>query len=75
VNVSKSSDSEHLNNMCSKRQYPSRVLLNIYMNDGEFSDIETFQHSTKTIPLFMTGHKNCRQADYNNGRRILCSQN
>ena len=27
------------------------------MNDGEFSDIEIFQHSGKGIPLFMTGHK------------------
>jgi len=45
------------------------------MNDREFSDIENFQHSGKGIPLFMTGHKNCLQADYNNGRRILCSQN
>jgi hypothetical protein len=24
------------------------------MNDGEFSDIEIFQHSGKGIPLFMT---------------------
>jgi hypothetical protein len=34
------------------------------MNDREFSDIEIFQHSEKGIPLFMTGHKNCQQADY-----------
>jgi hypothetical protein len=34
------------------------------MNDREFSDIEIFQHSGKVIPLFMTGHKNCLQADY-----------
>jgi hypothetical protein len=34
------------------------------VNDGEFSDIENFQHSGKGIPLFMTGHKNCLQADY-----------
>jgi hypothetical protein len=34
------------------------------MNDREFSDIEIFQHSRKGIPLFMTGHKNCLQADY-----------
>jgi hypothetical protein len=34
------------------------------MNDREFSDIEIFQHSGKGIPLFMTGHKNCLQADY-----------
>jgi len=45
------------------------------MNDREFSDIEIFQHSGKGIPQFMTGHKNFLQADYNNGRRILCSQN
>jgi len=45
------------------------------MNDREFPDIEIFQHSRKGIPLFMTGHKNCLQADYNSGRRILCSQN
>jgi hypothetical protein len=34
------------------------------MNDREFSDIEIFQHSGKGIPLFMTGHKKCLQADY-----------
>jgi hypothetical protein len=34
------------------------------MNEREFSDIEIFQHSGKGIPLFMTGHKNCLQADY-----------
>jgi len=45
------------------------------MNDVEFSDIEIFQHSGKGIPLFTAGHKNCLQADYNIGRRILCSQN
>jgi hypothetical protein len=44
------------------------------MNDTEFSDIEIFQHSGKGIPLFMTGH-NFLQNDYNNERRILCSQN
>jgi hypothetical protein len=44
------------------------------MNDREFSDIEVFQHSGKGIPLFMIGHKNCLQADYN-GQRILRSQN
>jgi len=37
------------------------------MNDREFSDIQIFQHSGKGIPLFMTGHKNCLHADYNNG--------
>ena len=35
------------------------------MNDREFSDIEIFQHSGKGIPLFVTCHKNCLQADYN----------
>jgi len=45
------------------------------MNDREFSDIEIFQHSGKGILLFMTSRKNCLQADYNNERRILCSQN
>jgi hypothetical protein len=34
------------------------------MSAREFSDIEIFQHSGKGIPLFMTGHKNCLQADY-----------
>jgi hypothetical protein len=35
--------------------------MEVFMNDREFSDIETFQHSGKGIPLFMTGHKNCLQ--------------
>jgi hypothetical protein len=34
------------------------------MSDREFSDNQIFQHSGKAIPLFMTGHKNCLQADY-----------
>jgi hypothetical protein len=34
------------------------------MSDREFSDIQIFQHSGKGIPLFVTGHKNCLQADY-----------
>jgi hypothetical protein len=38
------------------------------MNYRKFSDIEIFQHSEKGIPLFMTGHKNVLQADFNNGR-------
>jgi hypothetical protein len=38
--------------------------MEVFMNDREFSDIEIFQHSGKVIPLFMTGHKNCLQADY-----------
>jgi hypothetical protein len=41
--------------------------MEVFMNDPEFSDTE--------IPLLMTGHKSFLQADYNNGRRILCSQN
>jgi hypothetical protein len=45
------------------------------MNDREFSDIEIFQYSEKGIPLFMTGNKNGLQANYDNGGRILCSQN
>jgi hypothetical protein len=49
--------------------------MEVFMNDWKFSDIEIFQHSGKEMPLLMTGHKNCLQADYNNGRRILCSQN
>ena len=63
--------------MCSNCQRPSRAFLNmeVFMNDREFSDVEIFQHSGKGIPLFMTGHKHCLQADYNNGRRIICSQN
>jgi hypothetical protein len=34
------------------------------MSDREFSDIQIFQNPGKEIPLFMTGHKNCLQADY-----------
>ena len=49
--------------------------MEVFINDRKFSDIEIFQRSGKGIPLFMTGHKNYLQADYNNGRRILCSQN
>jgi len=45
------------------------------MNDREFSDIKIFQHLGKGIPLFMTGHKNCLQASYNNGWHIFYSQN
>jgi hypothetical protein len=40
----------------------------------EFSETENLQHSWKGRSLFMTGHKDCLQADYNNGRHILCSQ-
>ena len=49
--------------------------MEVFMNDREFSNIEIFQHLGKGIALFMTGHKNCLQTDYINGRRILCSQN
>jgi hypothetical protein len=61
VNVSKISDPERLNSIC-----VANVFLNIevFMNDREFSDIQIFQHSGKGIPLFMTGHKNCLQADW-----------
>ena len=77
MNVSKSSDPERLNNICVANVRPSRVFLNmeVFMHDQEFSDIEILQHLGKRIPLFMTSHKKCLQADYNNGRRILCSQN
>jgi hypothetical protein len=38
--------------------------MEVFMSDPEFSDIQIFQHSGKGIPLFMTGHKNCLEADY-----------
>jgi hypothetical protein len=38
--------------------------MEVFTSDREFSDIEIFQHMGKAIPLFMTGHKNCLQADY-----------
>jgi hypothetical protein len=80
VNVSKSSDPERLNNICVAIVSDQATYLNmevLFMNGPEFLDIEirVFQHSGKELRLFMTGHKNCLQADYNNGRRILCSQN
>ena len=34
--------------------------MEVFMNDREFSDIAV---SGKRIPLFVTGHKNCLQAD------------
>jgi hypothetical protein len=34
------------------------------MSAREFSDIQIFQHSG--IPLFITGHKNCLQAEKKN---------
>jgi len=49
--------------------------MEVFVNDWEFSDKEIFQQSGKGIPLFNTGHKNCLQADYNKGWRILSSQN
>jgi hypothetical protein len=47
------------------------------MSDQEFSDIQIFQHSGKTIPQFMTGHKNCLQADYllGPGPRLIKNKN
>jgi hypothetical protein len=41
--------------------------MEIFMSDREFSDIQIFQQWGKGIPLFMTGHKNCLQADYSLG--------
>jgi hypothetical protein len=38
--------------------------MEVFMNNREFSEVQIFQHSGKGIPLFMTGHKNCLQADY-----------
>jgi hypothetical protein len=38
--------------------------MEVFMSDREFSDIQIFQHSGKGIPLFMTDHKKCLQADY-----------
>jgi hypothetical protein len=49
--------------------------MEVFMNGREFSDSEIFQHSGKGILLFVTGHENCLQADYNSGRRIVCSEN
>jgi hypothetical protein len=47
------------------------------VSDREFSDIQIFQHSGKGIPLFMTGHKNCLQADYllRPGPRLIKKKN
>jgi hypothetical protein len=38
--------------------------MEVFMGDREFSDIQIFQHLGKGIPLFITSHKNCLQADY-----------
>jgi hypothetical protein len=38
--------------------------MEVLMSDREFSDIQIFKRFGKGIPLFMTGHKNCLQADY-----------
>jgi hypothetical protein len=65
--VSKSSDPEHLNNICVayvNDQVAYFLNMEVFVGDGEFSDIQIFQHSGKAIPLFKTGHKNCLQADY-----------
>jgi hypothetical protein len=47
------------------------------MSDREFSDIQIFQRSGKGIPLFMTGHKNCLEADYllGPGPRLIKKKN
>jgi len=66
----------HVLQLCSKVvKHPVFLNMEVFMNDREFSDIHIHQHSGKGIPQFMTDHKNYLQADYNNGRRILCSQN
>jgi len=78
VNVSKNPDPECLNNICvaSVSDLAAYFLnMELFMIDREISDTEIFQYSGKGIPLFMTGHKNCLQADYNNGRSIFCSRN
>jgi hypothetical protein len=49
--------------------------MEVFMNDREFSDIQIFQHSGKGIPLFMAGHKNCLQADYLLGPRLIKKNN
>jgi hypothetical protein len=51
--------------------------MEVFMSDGEFSDIEIFQLSGKGIPLFMIGHKNCLQADYllGPGPRLIKKKN
>jgi len=45
--------------------------MEVFISDRELSDIKIFQQLGKGILLFMTGHKNCLQANYNNGRPIL----
>jgi hypothetical protein len=51
--------------------------MEVFVSYGEFSDIEIFQHSGKAISLFMTGHKNCQQADYllGPGPRLIKKKN
>jgi hypothetical protein len=44
--------------------------MEVFINDREISDIEIFQNLGKGIPLFMTGHTNCLQVNYNNVRRV-----
>jgi hypothetical protein len=56
MNVSKSSDTERLNNICvAKSVTKPRIVKHrsIYMNDREFADIEIFERSRKGISLFM----------------------
>jgi hypothetical protein len=38
--------------------------MEVFKSDREFSGIQIFQHSGKGLPLFITGHKKCLQADY-----------
>jgi hypothetical protein len=50
--------------------------MEVFMSEGEFSEIQIFQHSGKGIPLFKTGHNNCLQADYllGPGRRLITKE-
>jgi hypothetical protein len=56
VNVSKSSDPERLNNICvANGGDQARIVKHgsIHTNDGEFSDIESFDYSRQRVSLFM----------------------
>jgi hypothetical protein len=67
VNVSKSSDPERLNNICVANVSDQAAYFQTWKYSwviGNFQTSKSFQHSGKGIPLFMTGHKNCLQADY-----------
>jgi len=55
-------------------KHPAILNLELFMNDREFSDTHKLQHSGKGIPLFITGHKNYLQADYNNAAYPLFSK-